>query len=84
MAMWPTEQQILDDHYLSMPMGWTSMNFVNTLEDNIHRREALDTKIRDCADVERRCIREGHPVRFDNEFWYSEPYHETRTFEETS
>jgi hypothetical protein len=58
------------------------MEFVNTLEDNIRKRGAMDKLISDCA-----CAETSHNIKdilcaLVISDWQSEPYHENQNFAE--
>jgi hypothetical protein len=61
----------------------TDKEFVNTLEDNIRERGAMDKLISDCAKAEM-SLRVQQILRaLCISAWYSEPYHENQNFAET-
>jgi hypothetical protein len=60
----------------------TDKEFVNTLEDNIRERGAMDKLINDCARAETiTCIKDILRALVITD-WQSEPYHENRKFAE--
>jgi len=60
----------------------TDKEFVNTLEDNIRERGAMDKLISDCAKAEM-SLRVQQILRaLFISAWYSEPYHENQNFAE--
>jgi hypothetical protein len=60
----------------------TDKEFVNTLEDNIRERGAMDKLISDCAKAEMSLrVRQILRALFISA-WYSEPYHENQNFAE--
>ena len=60
----------------------TDKEFVNTLEDNIRERGAMDKLISDCAKAEM-SLRVQQILRaLCISAWYSEPYHENQNFAE--
>jgi hypothetical protein len=60
----------------------TYNEFVNTLEDNIREREAMDKLISDCekAEMSERVKQILRALVIS--VWYSEPYHENQDFAE--
>jgi hypothetical protein len=60
----------------------TDKEFVNTLEDNIQERGAMEKLISDCAKAEmsERVNQILHALFIS--VWYSEPYHENQNFAE--
>jgi hypothetical protein len=52
--------------------------FVNTLEDNIHERGAMDQPISDCAKTEVKQILRALCISS----WYCEPFHQNQNFAE--
>jgi hypothetical protein len=57
----------------------TDKDFVNTLEDNIRERRAMDKLNSNCTHAEtRNCIKDIHRALVLAD-WQSEPYHENQT-----
>jgi hypothetical protein len=58
----------------------TDKDFVNTLEDNIHERGAMDKLISDCARAETSNRIKDTLLALVISDWQSEPYHENQNF----
>jgi hypothetical protein len=60
----------------------TDKDFVNTLEDNIRERGAMDKLISDCAKAETGSRVKDILRAFIIQAWHSEPYHQNQNFAE--